>query len=254
MKRKIFKGLKVLGIGFIVLIVIGMIFGGESLDKIHIDSKHLKMDVNEEKEIALTFSPEDAHLSIDDFQLNHDGIVEIKDIKDHQLIIKSLKKSGDVTLQYKDNNIKSNAITIQVVDQKALAALEKQKEEEAKEKAEQLAKEKAEEEAKQKEAAKKAEEEAKQKEAAKKAEEEKQKKASEQKQNTTNTSSKTKSNTTTSTKTTQTHNETGSMVYIPKTGKKYHSNSNCSNMKNPRQVSITEAKRRHYEPCKKCYR
>ena len=124
MKRKIFKGLKVLGIGFIVLIVIGMIFGGESLDKIHIDSKHLKMDVNEEKEIALTFSPEDAHLSIDDFQLNHDGIVEIKDIKDHQLIIKSLKKSGDVTLQYKDNNIKSNAITIQVVDQKALAALE----------------------------------------------------------------------------------------------------------------------------------
>lgn len=246
MKRKIFKGLKFLGIGFIVLIVIGMIFGGESLDKIHIDSKHLKMDVNEEKEIALTFSPEDAHLSIDDFQLNHDGIVEIKDIKDHQLIIKSLKKSGDVTLQYKDNNIKSNAITIQVVNQKALAALEKQKEEEAKEKAE--------EEAKQKEAAKKAEEEAKQKEAAKKAEEEKQKKASEQKQNTTNTSSKTKSNTTTSTKTTQTHNETNSMVYIPKTGKKYHSNPNCSNMKNPRQVSITEAKRRHYEPCKKCYR
>ena len=225
MKRKIFKGLKVLGIGFIVLVVIGMIFGGESLDKIHIDSKHLKMDVNEEKEIALTFSPEDAHLSIDDFQLNHDGIVEIKDIKDHQLIIKSLKKSGDVTLQYKDNNIKSNAITIQVVDQKALAALEKQKEEEAK-----------------------------QKEAAKKAEEEKQKKASEQKQNTTNTSSKTKSNTTTSTKTTQTHNETTSMVYIPKTGKKYHSNPNCSNMKNPRQVSITETKRRHYEPCKKCYR
>lgn len=241
MKRKIFKGLKFLGIGFVVLIVIGMIFGGESLDKIHIDSKHLKMDVNEEKEIALTFSPEDAHLSIDDFQLNHDGIVEIKDIKDHQLIIKSLKKSGDVTLQYKDNNIKSNAITIQVVDQKALAALEKQKEEEAKEKAEQLAKEKA-------------EEEAKQKEATKKAEEEKQKKASEQKQNTTNTSSKTKSNTTTSTKTTQTHNETSSMVYIPKTGKKYHSNPNCSNMKNPRQVSITEAKRRHYEPCKKCYR
>ena len=28
---------------------------------------------NLEKEIALTFSPEDAHLSIDDFQLNHDG-------------------------------------------------------------------------------------------------------------------------------------------------------------------------------------
>ena len=45
----------------------------------------------------------------------------------------------------------------------------------------------------------------------------------------------------------------GQMVWIPKTGKKYHSNPNCSNMKDPSQVSIETAKARGYTACKKCY-
>ena len=45
----------------------------------------------------------------------------------------------------------------------------------------------------------------------------------------------------------------GEMVWIPQTGSKYHSNSSCSNMKNPTQVTISEAQSRGYEPCKKCY-
>lgn len=44
------------------------------------------------------------------------------------------------------------------------------------------------------------------------------------------------------------------MVWIPRTGSKYHSSSSCSNMKNPSQVTLDEAIRRGYEPCKKCYR
>lgn len=43
------------------------------------------------------------------------------------------------------------------------------------------------------------------------------------------------------------------MVWIPKTGTKYHSRSGCSNMKNPSQVTKEEAVRMGYEPCKKCY-
>lgn len=43
------------------------------------------------------------------------------------------------------------------------------------------------------------------------------------------------------------------MVWIPKSGSKYHSRSSCSNMKNPTQVSRSEAISRGYEPCKKCY-
>lgn len=42
-------------------------------------------------------------------------------------------------------------------------------------------------------------------------------------------------------------------VWIPRSGKKYHSNPNCSKMKNPSEVSIDEAISRGYTPCKKCY-
>ena len=45
----------------------------------------------------------------------------------------------------------------------------------------------------------------------------------------------------------------GNMVWIPRTGSKYHSKSNCSNMKNPTQVTQSQAISRGYEPCKKCY-
>ena len=41
-------------------------------------------------------------------------------------------------------------------------------------------------------------------------------------------------------------------VWIPKSGKKYHSNSSCSRMKNPKKVTISKAKKMGYEPCSKC--
>ena len=43
------------------------------------------------------------------------------------------------------------------------------------------------------------------------------------------------------------------MVWIPKTGSKYHNRSSCSNMKNPSQVTKSQAISWGYEPCKKCY-
>lgn len=45
----------------------------------------------------------------------------------------------------------------------------------------------------------------------------------------------------------------GTMVWVSKTGKKYHSSSSCSNMKNPSQVSLSTAKSRGLTACKKCY-
>ena len=42
------------------------------------------------------------------------------------------------------------------------------------------------------------------------------------------------------------------MVWIPSSGSKYHNKSSCSNMKNPTQVPLSEAKQ-NYSPCKKCY-
>ncbi len=78
---------------------------------------------------------------------------------------------------------------------------------------------------------------------------------------TTGSSKETNSNTTSSSTPTiitpeqETNNSTGSsnLVWIPNSGSKYHSRSGCSNMKNPTQVSKSEAENRGYEPCKKCW-
>lgn len=45
----------------------------------------------------------------------------------------------------------------------------------------------------------------------------------------------------------------GSMVWIPQSGSKYHRTSSCSGMKNPTQISQTEAESKGYTPCKRCY-
>lgn len=42
------------------------------------------------------------------------------------------------------------------------------------------------------------------------------------------------------------------LVWIPKSGSKYHSKSTCSNMKGPSQVSLDVAKSLGYTPCKRC--
>lgn len=45
-----------------------------------------------------------------------------------------------------------------------------------------------------------------------------------------------------------------SMVWIPTNGgKKYHSHSGCSNMKNPQKVSLSKAKKLGFTACKRCY-
>lgn len=51
--------------------------------------------------------------------------------------------------------------------------------------------------------------------------------------------------------TSSTSNET--MVWIPNSGSKYHTRSNCSNMKNPTQVTESQAISMGYTPCKRCH-
>ena len=46
---------------------------------------------------------------------------------------------------------------------------------------------------------------------------------------------------------------TEAKVWIPKSGSKYHSRSSCSNMKDPTQVTKSQAEARGFTPCKKCW-
>ena len=50
-----------------------------------------------------------------------------------------------------------------------------------------------------------------------------------------------------------TSSSSGAMVWIPKSGSKYHRSASCSNMKNPSQVTLEQAEAWGYTPCKKCY-
>ena len=43
------------------------------------------------------------------------------------------------------------------------------------------------------------------------------------------------------------------MVWIPKSGSKYHSTPDCSGMKNPTQITLEQAIARGYAPCKRCH-
>ena len=55
-------------------------------------------------------------------------------------------------------------------------------------------------------------------------------------------------------KETQASNENADfMVWIPQSGKKYHSNASCSGMNNPSKVTQEEAEEMGYTPCKKCF-
>lgn len=52
---------------------------------------------------------------------------------------------------------------------------------------------------------------------------------------------------------TATTNNKEQMVWVSRTGTKYHSNPNCSNMKNPAHMTQSEAENLGRTPCSKCY-
>lgn len=64
---------------------------------------------------------------------------------------------------------------------------------------------------------------------------------------------KTESTTTTKTEKVTTTQEVEDIVWIPQSGSKYHSRANCSNMKDPSQVTKAQAIAMGYEPCKRCH-
>lgn len=196
------------------------LFSDPLVSSITLNSKDIVMDINSSEKLNFKFAPDDGTSEDMEVVVSKDKILSTDDkisTSKNSFTIHSGKKTGTVTLYIKDNrgDVSSNKIKVKVEDK---AAIKKAKEE---------AKRKAEEEKKKEEAAKKkAEAEA----AKKKAEEEAKRKAA--------------------VAATESQEE---MVWVPNTGSKYHSNPNCSNMDNPREEPISEAKSEGFTPCKKCY-
>ncbi len=47
--------------------------------------------------------------------------------------------------------------------------------------------------------------------------------------------------------------KTSGVVWVSQSGSKYHSSPSCSGMKNPSQLSLSEAQSQGYTPCKRCH-
>ncbi len=47
--------------------------------------------------------------------------------------------------------------------------------------------------------------------------------------------------------------KTSNVVWVSQSGSKYHSSPSCSGMKNPAQLSLSEAQSQGYTPCKRCH-
>lgn len=220
-------------------------------------------DILTEIPVVISVSPENADLS----SLKCISAGDSLTFSDSKVLTGSEEGTYDIYVEV--GNVKSNAVSITVIDKAERQRIaNEQAAKEAEEKriaAEQAAKEAEEKRIAAEQAAKEAEEKRIAEEAAAKEAEEKRiaaeqtAKEAEANQNITENSEPSNSNTETASEVPSSSyeapvtNNISTMVWIPRTGKKYHRNSSCSNMKNPTQVTLEDAQARGYEPCKKCY-
>lgn len=235
--------------GWIILGVVSVLFviaiaalSSSELEKIKLNADTSQIyDINEEVAIKCTTTPSDYDLTENDFKLSG-GTLKVTD----KGVMFSASESGTYNIYAENSKIKSNELIITVEDKAAIA--QAKAEEEAKKQA--------------KEAQKKAEEEAKKQaeEAQKKAEAEAKKQAELEAQRQAELATKQAAQQSAATAPQQGGQSSASvttpqetMVWISETGRKYHRNSGCSNMKSPTQVTKSEAEARGLTPCKKCY-
>lgn len=193
---------------------------GNKLEEITISGIPNSMDIDQTRSIDFITNPSDYDISDAELKTSDDDIAKLV-FKDGKLYIET-NGEGNTTVWIEKDNIISNKLKVNVIDV---------------EKAEKEAQLKAEQEQEEKEA-----------------------------QNSavipyaSSNSSSSSSNNSVSGNTSSNQeipevDYVSSGVYIAGSGNgtKYHSNPNCSNMKNPIEISLSEAEARGYEPCKKCY-
>ena len=167
-----------------------------AIESITINSEQIiSMDVNQDVELTYTISPIGGN---SDIKVNASSADIEAECYDGKLIVSTSDTEGSYIISLQSDEVKSNEITINVVD-----------------------------------SVKKAEEERRQAELA-----EQQRQEELRQQQLEEQASKEQSE---------------EYVYIPSSGSKYHSNSSCSNMRNPSKVTKSEAEAQGYDPCKKCY-
>lgn len=205
------------------LILFAAMMSSPDLTSIQAEWGKTEFDISETTEVKITGYPDDAEIT--SLELSENSIAEL-DYSDGKAII-TFTDTGEAALFFTANgDVTSSTTTITVVDREAEELAQKEAEEQAEQ--ERIAQEQAEQEA-QAQAEQEAAEQAAQEQAAQEQTQQEEQAYQEQQQ------------------------PQEQMVWIPQSGSKYHSNSSCSGMNNPTQITISEAQSMGYEPCKKCY-
>lgn len=183
---------------FIAMIIIASCTAEDpiAIESITINSEQvINMDVNQDLELTYTISPIGGN---SDIKVNTSSSDIEAECHDDKLTVSTSNTEGSYVISLQSDDVKSNEITVNVVD-----------------------------------SIKKAEEERRQAELQEQQRQEEIRRQAEQES------------------TSQEQNE--EYVYVSSSGTKYHSNSSCSNMKNPSRITKDEAVSRGFEACKKCY-
>ena len=187
----------------------------------------IELDLKETSTIPVLFSEEGANTDKIEFVSSDQNILTFTSEQTGNSLtgIITPKAEGTAEIMISAGNVESTPVTVTIIDSERIAAEEAARKAAEEEDARKAAEEEAARKAAEEEAARKAAEE----ESAKKAAEEaaQQQAAAQQPQE--------------------------QMVWIPQSGSKYHSKSSCSGMDGPRQIPISQAISRGYEPCKRCY-
>lgn len=206
-------------------------------ESLNFEESEITVDIKELKELSLNVNPTDAKLEGIEFENTNEEVLKIEKDEQRQqegtIVLKiNPVKEGITEIYAKVNEIESNKVKVNVVDNERIEKERIEAEEQAKKEEEEKAKQEAEEQAK------------------KTAEQSQTKQAksvtTQQTQNSKSTRSK-KSGTSQSSSN-QTNSRT---VYITPTGKRYHYSSTCGG-KNSTATTIDNARARGLTPCKKC--
>lgn len=205
------------------LILFAAMMSSPDLTSIQAEWGKTEFDISETTEVKITGYPDDAEIT--SLELSENSIAELN-YSDGKAII-TFTDTGEAALFFAANgDVTSSTTTITVVNREAEELAQKEAEEQAEQ--ERIAQEQAEQEA-QAQAEQEAAEQAAAEQAAQEQTQQEEQASHEQQQ------------------------PQEQMVWIPQSGSKYHSNSSCSGMNNPTQITISEAQSMGYEPCKKCY-
>lgn len=199
------------------------------IQELKFEEATIEMDIKESKSIKVKFNPENANENIDniEFKSSNESIVKVEkdkeNSKDNEIYVKIMPVGEGECVIYAQvgNEIKSNEVSVKIVDNERIEK-ERAAEEQAKKEAEEKAKA---------EAAKAAQ--------------------------TTTSSASSKSSTSSASKTSgsssqaSSNKSNGQTVYVTPTGKRYHYSPSCGG-KNSSATTLSNAKSRGLTPCQKC--